>query len=179
MPVVIDTSMLLLFLRPNTPVPRDRDGKLAPKYARERVDNLIAELEKSKTTVVVPSPALAEILVRATHEEARAIVAVMNKSAVFDIVSFDERAAIELADIMRTELAELGRKKLRAEAETWAKLKFDRQIIAIAKVCGASTIYAHDEGIQTVAARVGIKVQRFEDLPLPIEMLQMNLLESP
>ena len=125
MRVVVDTSMLLLFLRPSTPAPRDRDGKPVPEHAGERVKYLIANLEASNATVVVPTPVL------------------------------------------------------RDEAETWAKLKFDRQIVAIAKVCGATSIYSHDGGIQTVAGRVGIEVLRLHDLPLPPEMLQMDLLESP
>ena len=102
----------------------------------------------------------------------------MNAAAVWEIAAFDERAAIELADLMRIELAQQGRQELRDEAETWAKLKFDRQIGAIGKVCGATTIYSHDGGIQTVAGRVGIEVLRLQDLPLPAEVLQMDLLEN-
>ena len=178
MTVVIDASMLLLFLRPGTRVPRGRDGKSAPSYPRERVENLIKELEKSRATVVVPAPALAEVLVRATPDEASEIVDQMHASAVFDIVPFDGRAAAELAEIMRTELAERGRIKLQNEAETWAKLKFDRQIVAIAKVCGATKIYSHDRGLKTVASRVGILVIQLQDLALPPEILQMDLLEQ-
>ena len=177
MTVAIDASMLLLFLRPDSRVPRGRDGKPAPSYARERVENLIKELDESGATVVVPAPAFAEVLVRATSDEARKIVGEMRASAVFDIVPFDVRAASELAEIMRTELAERARPKLRDEAETWAKLKFDRQIVAIAKVSGATEIYSHDRGLETVAARVGIRVIQLQDLPLPPEVLQMDLLE--
>lgn len=68
MTVAIDASMLLLFLRPNTPVPRGRDGKPAPSHARERVENLIRELERSRAAVVVPAPALAEILLKELFE---------------------------------------------------------------------------------------------------------------
>ena len=177
MTVAIDASMLLLFLRPDTRVPRGRDGEPSPSYARERVENLIKELDESGTTVVVPAPALAEVLVRATSDEASKIVGEMRASAVFDIVPFDVRAASELAEIMRTELAERGRPKLRNESETWAKLKFDRQIVAIAKVSDATEICSHDRGLETVAARVGIRVIQLQDLPLPPEVLQIDLLE--
>ena len=50
MRVVVDTSMLLLFLRPSTPAPRDRDGKPVPKHAGERVKYLITNLEASNAT---------------------------------------------------------------------------------------------------------------------------------
>ena len=171
MTVAIDASMLLLFLRPETPVPRGRDGKPAPSHARERVENLIKELEESRGAVVVPAPALAEVLVRATADEAGQ----MRSSAVFDIVPFDVHAATELAEIMRAELAEQGRTGLRDEAETRAKLKFDRQIVAIAKVSGATELYAHDRGLVTVAARIGIRVIQLQDLTLPPGMLQQEL----
>ena len=176
MTVAIDASMLLLFLRPDTRVPRGRDGKPVPSHAKERVESLIKELDESGATVVVPAPALAEVLVRATSAEANEILGQMRASAVFDIVPFDARAATELAEIMRAELAERGRTKLRDEAETWAKLKFDRQIVAIAKVCGTTKLYAHDRGLGAVAARVGIRVIQLQDLPLPPEMLQTHLL---
>lgn len=178
MRVVVDSSVLLLFLRPGTSPPRNTHGIPVPEYAAERVENLISTLEASDATVVVPAPVLAEILVRATPEEAATIIGLLNGAAVFEIASFDERAAIELADLMRIELARLGRRKLRDEAETWAKLKFDRQIVAIAKVYGATTIYSHDAGMRTVADRLGIEVLRLDDLPLPPEMLQRDLLEG-
>ena len=65
--------------------------------------------------------------------------------------------------------------RLRQEAETWAKSKFDRQIVAIAKVRGAATIYSHDAGIRTVARRIGIDVLRLQDLALPPEVAQLPL----
>ena len=96
--------------------------------------------------MVVPTPVLAEILVRTPEEDAKTILERLNQAA-FEIAPFDQRADIELADLMRIELDQRGRRKLRQEAETWAKLKFDRQIVAIAKVRGAATIYSHDAGI--------------------------------
>ena len=178
MRVVVDSSVLMLFLRPGTSPPRDSGGIPVPAHAAERVEHLIRTLEASEATVVVPAPVLAEMLVRATPEEAAAILRLLNKTAVFEIASFDQRAAIELADLMRIELARLGRRKLRDEAETWAKLKFDRQIVAIAKVYDVTIIYSHDAAMKTVANRLGIEVLRLDDLPLPQEMLQRDLLEG-
>ena len=37
--------------------------------------------------------------------------------------------------------------------------------------------YSHDRGLETVAARVGIRVIQLQVLPLPPEILQMDLLE--
>ena len=70
-----------------------------------------------------------------------------------------------------------GRKKENPDA-TWAKLKYDRQIVAIAKVAGATTIYSDDEDIRTIAATANIQVIGIADLPLPAEAAQMDWLKG-
>lgn len=50
---------------------------------------------------------------------------------------------------------------------TWAKIKYDRQIVAIAKVAGASVIYSDDKEIFKLGQKVGLTVLRIADLPLP------------
>jgi len=47
------------------------------------------------------------------------------------------------------------------------KVKFDRQIVAIAKVENVGTIYSDDQDVKALADRCGIQVVRVEDLPLP------------
>lgn len=59
----------------------------------------------------------------------------------------------------------------------WAKVKFDRQIVAIAKVQGADVIYSDDEDIVRYASRVNISVVRVADLPIPPPE-QMDLLPA-
>lgn len=70
-----------------------------------------------------------------------------------------------------------GRKRENAAA-TWAKIKYDRQIVAIAKVCGATTIYSDDGDIRAIAAREKIAVVRLIDIALPdaAKQLQRNSL---
>jgi hypothetical protein len=41
---------------------------------------------------------------------------------------------------------------------TWAKVKFDRQIVAIAKVEKASMVYSDDEDVRKLAAAEGIPI---------------------
>ena len=48
----------------------------------------------------------------------------------------------------------------------WAKVKYDRQIVAIAKVSGATAIYSDDD-VRTLGGRHGIPVLGLADLPLP------------
>jgi hypothetical protein len=62
----------------------------------------------------------------------------------------------------------LGKQKKKGDsAATWAKLKYDRQIVAIAKVYGATNIYSDDSDIRTMASKEGIKVIGLADLPVP------------
>jgi hypothetical protein len=171
--VVLDASMLLLFFRPETGVPRDAHGKPVAKAA-DRVKHLIEELDKQGTRIAVPAPALSEILVHAGAAASQLIVNEMGKVYKFSVEPFDQRAAIELAAMLRDELPG-GKKGMKAGTETWAKLKFDRQIVAIAKVIGATTIYSDDGDLGAVATRNGIPVIRVCDLPLPPENPQQNL----
>ena len=55
------------------------------------------------------------------------------------------------------------------------KGKYDRQIVAVAKVCGATTIYSDDKDVRTLAKTVKIDVIGLADLPLPPEKAQMDL----
>ena len=62
--VLFDATMLSLLFHPGAKAPTDADGKLIPR-ARERVEHLVETLEKSKTKIIIPTPALAELLVLA------------------------------------------------------------------------------------------------------------------
>jgi hypothetical protein len=170
--VVLDASMLMLFFRPGSGVPKDENGQPVTKAA-ERVKHLIDELDKQGTRIAVPAPALSEVLVLAGAAASQAIVEQFGKLYKFSVEPFDQRAAIELAAMLRDELPS-GKKVMKVGPETWAKLKFDRQIVAIAKVIGATTIYSDDGGIAAVAGRGKIPVIRVSDLPLPPESPQQT-----
>jgi hypothetical protein len=58
---------------------------------------------------------------------------------------------------------------------TWAKVKYDRQIVAIAKVCGATTIYSDDEDVEALGKTAKIAVTGLSALPLPPEKAQLSL----
>ena len=65
---------------------------------------------------------------------------------------------------------------LRADTQsTRAKLKFDRQIIAIAKTQRQTTICSDDEDIATLAEPLGVEVVPVHALPVPPEDAQGNL----
>lgn len=63
----------------------------------------------------------------------------------------------------------------RVSDETKAKVKFDQQIIAIAKSNAADAIYSDDVGLRKKAVAVGLRAIGLEDVPLPPEDPQGKL----
>jgi predicted nucleic acid-binding protein len=175
--VVFDATTLLLLLSPEVSLPIDPVTQRQVKYAKERLDFLLQELEKSRTKIIIPTPALSEVLVRA-GSAGPTYLDRLGSSAAFRIVPFDQRAAVEVAIMTRAAIT-AGDKRGGADG-TWAKIKYDRQIIAIAKVEGANTIYSDDNGVRSFAVQAGISVIRIGELPLPPEVAQGRLdLDAP
>ncbi|WP_194406053.1 PIN domain-containing protein [Bradyrhizobium sp. CCBAU 53351] len=174
--VVIDSTNLLLLLRPGTPVPGGRDGK-AVERAKERIEYLVHRLSKAKARIIIPAPALSEALVKAGAAASLQIVEELQKHAVFSIEPFDTRAALEASAMSRAALAG-GNKKGKSTAP-WQKVKFDRQIVAIAKVHGATEIYSDDDDVVALGEQAKIKVIRLAALPLPPEKDQLDFLLEP
>jgi predicted nucleic acid-binding protein len=171
--VVIDATMLMLLFRPDVPTrATDSKGKLID-HIPERVAYLVKTLESSKSRIVIPTPVLSELLVRITAEETQRILDEINSAAVFRVEPFEVRAAIELAVMARSALATGGKKA--GSSEPWAKVKFDRQIVAVAKVVQATTIYTDDGNLAATAKAVGISTLELAKLPLPPETAQGQL----
>src|SRR6266508_6306805 len=99
--VVIDATNLLLMLRPGTPVPAGAGGVSIDK-PKERIEHLVQQLDKTKTKIIIPTPALSEALVRAGAAASQQIVEHLQKYSVFRIEPFDTRAAIEVAAMTRS-----------------------------------------------------------------------------
>lgn len=173
--VVIDATMLMHFLQPGAASPKTASGELVLR-AKDRVENLISELERLGEHLLVPTPALAEVLVQLDPTRVTQTIDDLSRLAVFSVESFDQRAAIELAAMLRDEL-KTGRKRRLTREETWAKLKFDRQIVAIAKVHRATTIYSDDRDIRALGARAKMRVVGLAELELPPTLAQTNLFE--
>jgi predicted nucleic acid-binding protein len=130
-----------------------------------RLLHLIDTLDKQRAIVVVPTPALSETLIGA-GDAAPKYLETISRTYRFRMAPFGQRAAVEAAARHR-EALRLGDKK--EGSESWAKLKFDRQIVAIAKVEGADTIYSNDGDIQRYAEADGLKVVTLDDLEGPSE----------
>lgn len=171
--VVFDATILLAFLQSDCPPPRHPETNEPIDRFRERIDYLIQRLDKDKEKIIIPTPALSEILVRADLAGPEYLDRI-NSASVFRPAPFDERGAVEVAAMTRNALASEGG-KFDGLNGTYAKIKYDRQIVAIAKVEGAKTVYSDDKNIYKFAGRYGITVIRIADLPLPPEERQQDL----
>jgi hypothetical protein len=84
--------------------------------------------------------------------------------SAFLVAPFDQKAAVELAQMSTIEP---GKKKRKGQSGTWARVKFDRQIVAIAKADRAEEIYSADGEVCALAKKNGIKAVSFDNLPDP------------
>lgn len=142
--VAVDASFLILLL--------DKRARVSIKNGAEEIARLIDRLSIENAKVIVPTPALADVLTRAP-EVGQSYLEKIHKCACFQVRPFDDKAAIELAEL-------LGKRV----ADQRDILRFDRQIVAIAKVYGASILYADDEKVAEFAAGCGLQTVRFKDL---------------
>jgi len=176
--VVFDSTVILLMLQPEAKPPIDPQTKKTLEHAKERIDFLIRTLSKNKTRILIPTPVLGEILVRAGNATGKYLDEI-NNNHTFQIADFDQKAAVELAQITALHLRNTGQKKMTPQ-ETWAKLKFDWQIVAISKANGADIIYSDDSNdLRRAAAAASITVVQTWELPVAAEDRQGKLTLEP
>lgn len=168
--VVFDTSTIVLALDPSAKPPTDENGQVVTN-CKERVEHLLDTLNTSKTTILIPTPVLAEFLVGVGSNK-NDYIDKISKSKNFNWGSFDVKAAIELSLLKDPDLQ--SNKKLDA-ITTKAKIKFDRQVIAIAKSRGAERIYTDDNGLAECARKNGIAAVMTWELPVPQKAAQIEL----
>jgi predicted nucleic acid-binding protein len=161
--VLFDATFLMLFLDP-----RIMDGV----GANPKIDHLVDTLNKAKSRIIVPTPALSEVLVGA-RDAAPAYLAIISGSRFFRIEPFGTKAAVEAAEMTRNAIA-MGDKRGGVES-SWQKVKFDRQIIAIAKVTGCGTIYSDDADVRRLAEQVAIPTVMLAQLPDPPAPPQLEM----
>jgi hypothetical protein len=157
--------MLSLLLHQTARIPVDPSTKKPISDAKERIELLISELAKAKETILIPAPALAEFLV-VVEEAGPGYIQTIDKKASFEVAEFDEKAAIEAADIIRAFVKEFGHKKGPGEGD-WQKVKVDQQIVAIAKAEAADCLYCADRGMVKMAVARKVKAIALWDLPSP------------
>jgi predicted nucleic acid-binding protein len=136
---------------------------------RAKLDELVAQLQKSRSKILIPTPALTELLVRAGKAREEIHQQLSNKSK-FQITPFDSRAAMECALMLEDALDTKSKHQI-----TKSKIKFDWLIVATAAAHNATTIYSDDGDIARCGQRANIKVVKIDDLPLPASARQKKL----
>jgi predicted nucleic acid-binding protein len=157
--IIFDASYLVVFLNKDPAPAMDRQGNPVTRF-KERVEYLASSINASGEQIGIPTPALAEVLVRSGKGRSQ-FVSILSDRMRFQLVSFDARAAIEAAELIAL---------IKSKQETWgthAKVKFDIQIVATAKAEDATIIYSDDQDIERFAKRLKIPVKRICDLDLP------------
>ena len=146
-----------------------------PKIAgnkRAALDHLVQSLSKSRTRILIPSPCLTELLIRAGKAR-DAYVQKLGNSSAFEVIPFDRRAATECALL----LADAWDSKTQRDIAR-TKFKYDWMIVACAASRGVKQIYSDDKDIARCAAQVNIQTIAHKDLSVPSDARQLRLPES-
>src|SRR5258708_16379442 len=159
--VAFDASVLIKLL-----------GQKTTAEDKKKLDYLVHTLTESRVQVLIPTPALAEYLARG-GKAACEVLEEIRKRSIFRIAPFDQRSAVECAVAIDRDLT-AGDKRA-GLGGTWAKVKFDRQIVAIAKANGVRQIYSEDGDVKKLAKHEGIVVLGTADIDLPPSENQGNL----
>lgn len=160
----IDANILSFIIYPASSAPPDFRTGLSIERSHERAEQILAEAELSGEIILIPSPAFSEALVMVA-ENIGPYLQAFSDSSRFSIGPFGTKAAVEVA--IRTRAAkDSGNKRDRIIAP-WPKVKYDRQIVAIAHAEGASAIYTTDLDIYKHGALWNIPVRHLADVVLP------------
>jgi hypothetical protein len=160
---LLDNTFLCLLFHSTAKPPNGSDGKPVAR-CKDRIDQLVSELEAKHEKILIPTPALTELLVLAGQDYVKYVNEINGRSC-FKVIDFDQRAAIQAA-LMMSSAAASGDKRSGTGAE-YQKVKFDRQIVAIGRVNNVKIIYSDDRHIRQYAEECGISVVRVEELRLP------------
>lgn len=140
--------------------------------ARERVEHLIRQLDAAGAKALIPTPVLSEVLVNAGTATS-AYLDLLAKSSCLQVADFDQRAAVELAAVVRQAIADGNLRG--GSGSPRQKIKVDRQIVATARVNRVSIIYSDDADVARFGQRAGMRVVTTAELPVPPERAQGEL----
>lgn len=97
--VAFDNTILSLLIFPDAELQQGSEGQKVER-ARERVLGLVRKIEEARDQIIVPAPALSDLLVTA-GADIQDVLTTLRASAYIRIESFDELAAVELAMRLR------------------------------------------------------------------------------
>ena len=160
--VVMDATFLLCLLHDQVSAPIDPATNEPVSHARLRVEHLIDELVQGGEQILVPTPVLAELLVCAGPKAGEVLQALSHNRHIM-IAPYDQRCAVETG-AMAYDHRQVATKPT---DQTVARVKYDRQLLATAKVEGADRLFTDDARLGKKATRLGLQVVGLVDLPIP------------
>jgi hypothetical protein len=173
--IALDTTALSLLFVENSIVHSPATGKPI-KHARDRLEFLIERISQDEDAILIPTPTLAEILVKTPPDKIDELLKRLKTSPWFRVEAFDAAAAVELG--MRTARAIAAKDKWEGLQADHTKIKFDRQIVSVAIVNGATEIISDDRDVWAICERWNFPAHSVESLPLPPALIPPPLLAS-
>lgn len=144
------------------------------EYVRERLLHFIKE---NRAEIVLPSPVYSELLL-ISNVTPSLLDQHLGNNGAFITCPYDVRAARILAKVEKPAI--MSNKKRAGRTETMARLKFDRQILSIAKQNNVEVIITSDKGFIADAKRYEIETRCVSGMDLPPNIIQpkLNLVHS-
>jgi predicted nucleic acid-binding protein len=139
---------------------------------RSRLEHLFDQLSATGGKIIVPTPVLAEYLVK-TNDATSGWLAAIERKRAFEVVNFDRKAAFECSLFDKAAIGAGDKRAGRTDA--WQRIKIDRQIVAIAKVRGAAQVVSDDTGLCSTARGAGLTAVGLSELDLPPSAAQQKL----
>ena len=163
MKVCLDATALMCLLDPRMDVFPAPDGSIV-SHMQHRMDHLVATIGQAKGSVIVPTPALAELLVGAGVQRAAMLRVLENRRAI-RVEPFDKMAAVHCASLDSQAISDGDKKD--GVRSSWQKVKIDRQIVAIAQIARCERIVTGDPDVEKIAGRAAIEAMFVWQLDLP------------
>lgn len=156
--IVVDTNFLVLMIDPASTQNQNQRA--------ERVRYFIRETSKSSEVIVIPAPALTE-LVAGRARRVEEIVETIRGFRVMEIQAFDTVIAIETGERIAGVQARIPEDQ---RLPGWkVAMKYDAMVASTALVRGARAIVTTDEGFGKYLEGTPVSILHIDDLPLPPE----------
>lgn len=164
MKVLFDTDYLMYLLTDPSRYASLKDPNLPDDVAnlQRKIECLLERLKEEKAKVIIPTPVLAELCAQ-FGDKLTEVLGILESQRRFDIADYDKLAAVETGLSMRAG----GSRKKSLTRSQWHKVKFDRQIVAIAKVNGVDTVYSNDSQVCRWSREAGLKAVSVIELDNP------------
>ncbi|MEC5323274.1 type II toxin-antitoxin system VapC family toxin [Aurantimonas sp. A3-2-R12] len=163
--VVVDTNFLVLMIDPSST--QNTNNRV------DRVRHFIAETSNTGEVVVIPSPVLAELVAGRTSR-VEEIVETIRQFRVMEIQAFDTVIAIETGERIAAVQARIPEDQ---RLPGWkVAMKYDAMVAATALVRGARAIITTDDGFGKYLEGSSISMLRIDELPMPPEDPQGDML---